>query len=101
MEVIKIGYRLLQLVSLIIFLNQAWVTMVKFWERPVIQEVSVERHEDLKYDIYLCHLDGFDADKGEELGYRAPFHYFSGTLDWYNIKYPKYDLCVDYFGFSN
>ena len=65
MEVIKIGYRLLQLVSLIIFLNQAWVTMVKFWERPVIQEVSVERHEDLKYDIYLCHLDGFDADKGK------------------------------------
>ncbi len=56
--------------------------MVKFWKRPEIQEVSEEQHEDLKYNIYLCHLDGFDADKGKELGYIMPYTYFSGTLNW-------------------
>ena len=84
METLKIGYRLVQILSFIIFLSQTWVTIIKFSHKPVVQEVSVERHEELKYNIYLCHLNGFDVDKAMELGYYAPYTYFSGTL---KVKY--------------
>ncbi len=55
----------------------------KYADGPIIKQVSNKLVAGQKFDVYVCHMNGFNSSAGELLGYDAPWKFFGGQfLGW-------------------